>query len=152
MSTFNAILFPADDRPPQEVLLMTSPLSAPASPSNVPLRCGRIPHPELYMDYIADQFGSNAWSFHLIEALDGMLQKLPTPYIVFYPVVSRDGMSFPVNKCIREIQGDRFDEARAWRGNLVIAKYKDADFAVMTDASMAEFPIIKNYLSTHHPR
>ena len=85
----------------------------------------------------------------LIEALDGMLKKFPTPYIVFYPVVSRDGMPFPVNKCIREIQSDRFDEARAWRGNLVVAKYKDVNYSGMMDASMADFPIIKNYLSTH---
>lgn len=78
-----------------------------------------------------------------------MLQKFATPYIVFYPVVSRDGMPFPVNKCIREIEGDRFVEANAWRGNLVVAKYKDTKYSTMIDASMADFPIIKNYLSTH---
>ncbi|KAI0363722.1 hypothetical protein BV20DRAFT_975317 [Pilatotrama ljubarskyi] len=129
---------------------MTSALTVPANPTgDPPYRCGRLPHPEVYMDYIADQLGSQAWRFHLIEALDGMLQKFATPYIVFYPVVSRDGMPFPVNKCIREIQGDKFDEMRAWRGNLVVAKYKDAKYSAMTDASMADFPIIKNYLSTH---
>ena len=84
-----------------------------------------------------------------MEALDGMLKKFPAPYIIFYPLLSRDGMPFPVNKCIREIQGQVFDEARAWRGNLVVAKYRDAEYSAMTDASMADFPIIKNYLSTH---
>ncbi len=78
-----------------------------------------------------------------------MIKKFPTPYIVFYPVFSRDGMPFPVNKCIREIQNQMYDETRAWRGNLVVAKYRDADYSVMIDASMADFPIIKNYLSTH---
>lgn len=80
-----------------------------------------------------------------------MLKKFSTPYILFYPVISRDGMPFPVNKCIREIQlqAQTYDEARAWRGNLVIAKYRDADYSAMIDASMADFPIIKNYLSTH---
>ena len=43
-----------------------------------------------------------------------MLKKFPTPYIVYYPAVSRDGMPFPVNKCIREIQGPLYDDARAW--------------------------------------
>ncbi|KAI0637707.1 hypothetical protein C8Q77DRAFT_1153431 [Trametes polyzona] len=148
MTTYDAIMFPADDRPPHVVPLMTSGLSLSA-PGIEPYRCGRVPHPEVYMDYIADQLGSSAWNFHLIEALDGMLTKFSTPYILFYPVVSRDGMPFPVNKCIREIQGDRFDEARAWRGNLVVAKYKDNKYSVMTDASMADFPLIKNYLSTH---
>ena len=85
----------------------------------------------------------------LVEALDGMLKKFPTPYIVYYPAVSRDGMPFPVNKCIREIQGPLYDDARAWRGNLVVAKYRDTEYSAMTDASMADFPIIKNYLSTH---
>ena len=85
----------------------------------------------------------------LIEALDGMIKKFSTPYILFYPVISRDGMPFPVNKCIREIQGQTYEEARAWRGNLVVAKYRDADYSAMIDASMADFPIIKNYLSTH---
>lgn len=78
-----------------------------------------------------------------------MLQKLPTPYVVFYPVMSRDGMPFPVNKCIREIEGSKYAEDRAWRGNLVVAKYKDTKYSAMIDASMADFPIIKNYLSTH---
>ena len=85
----------------------------------------------------------------LVEALDGMVKKFPTPYIIFYPFVSRDGMPFPVNKCIREIQGHVFDESRPWCGNLVVAKYRDTDYSAMTDASMADFPIIKNYLSTH---
>ena len=84
-----------------------------------------------------------------VEALDCMTKKFATPYIIFYPLLSRDGMPFPVNKCIREIQGQVFDEARAWRGNLVVAKYRDAEYSAMTDASMADFPIIKNYLSTH---
>ncbi|KAI0643700.1 hypothetical protein C8Q79DRAFT_928211 [Trametes meyenii] len=148
MTTFDAIMFPADDRPPHVVPLMTSALTLPTS-SAEPYRCGRVPHPEVYMDYIADQLGSQAWRFHLVEALDGMMQKFATPYIVFYPTVSRDGMPFPVNKCIREIEADRFDEARAWRGNLVVAKYKDNKYSAMIDASMADFPIIKNYLSTH---
>ncbi|KAI0751264.1 hypothetical protein C8Q80DRAFT_1268531 [Daedaleopsis nitida] len=147
-STFDAIVFPADDRPPHVVPLMTSPISPPSVGQQLePYRCGRLPHPEVYMDYIADQLGS--WRYHLVEALDGMMNKFTTPYIFFYPVLSRDGMPFPVNKCIREIQGQMFDDARAWRGNLIVAKYHDTDYSAMIDASMADFPIIKNYLSTH---
>ncbi|RDX53022.1 hypothetical protein OH76DRAFT_1399605 [Lentinus brumalis] len=150
MPTFDAILFPADDRPPHVVPLMTSavPARSPGQPRPAePYRCGRVPHPEIYMDYIADQLGS--WRYHLVEALDGMMNKFTAPYIVFYPVLSRDGMPFPVNKCIREIQGQMFDEGRAWRGNLVVAKYRDTNYSAMIDASMADFPLIKNYLSTH---
>lgn len=84
----------------------------------------------------------------LIEALDGMLNKFPAPYIVFYPVASRDGMPFPVNKCVRTIQGDNFAEAGAWQGDLVVAKYRDTEYSAMINASMADFPLIKNYLST----
>jgi hypothetical protein len=84
-----------------------------------------------------------------VEALDGMNKKFTNPYIIFYPVISRDGMPFPVNKAIREIQGKAFREELGWRGNIVVAKYRDSRFSVMTNASMADFPILKNYLSTH---
>ncbi len=65
MPTFDAIVFPADDRPPHIVPLMISALSLPASSSAEPYRCGRAPHPEVYMDYIADQLGSHAWRYHV---------------------------------------------------------------------------------------
>ncbi len=84
-----------------------------------------------------------------MEALDGMNRKFANPYIIFYPVVSRDGMPFPVNKSIKEIQGRAFREDIAWRGNIVIAKYRDNPFSSMMNASMADFPLLKNYLSTH---
>ncbi|KAG6866011.1 hypothetical protein C0991_009683 [Blastosporella zonata] len=83
------------------------------------------------------------------EALDGMNRKFSNPYIIFYPTVSRDGMPFPVNKSIREIQGHGFKEETAWRGNIVIAKYRENPFSSMIDASMADFAILRNYLLTH---
>ena len=85
----------------------------------------------------------------LIRALDGMNRNFSQPYAIFYPVVSRDGMPFPVNKCVREIQGRSYREELAWRGNIIVAKYRDSPFTSMVDASMADFPIIKNYLLTH---
>jgi len=108
-----------------------------------------MPHPEVFMDYVAEGLGSRAWKYQLVEALDGMNRKFANPYIIFYPTVSRDGMPFPVNKSIREIQGRAFNDEYAWRGNIVIAKYCDNPFSSMIDASMADFPILKNYLLTH---
>ena len=78
-----------------------------------------------------------------------MNRKFTNPYIIFYPIVSGDGMPFPVNKCIRDIQGRAFAEETAWRGNIVIAKYHEDPFTGMMHASMADFPILKNYLLTH---
>jgi hypothetical protein len=79
-----------------------------------------------------------------------MNRKFASPYIIFYPVVSRDGMPFPINKTIQSIQGRGYREDSAWRGNIVVAKYRDNDpFNAMIDASMADFPILKNYLLTH---
>ena len=78
-----------------------------------------------------------------------MTKPFATPYIMFYPTVSRDGMPFPVNKFIRETQGRHYQEAKAWRGNIVVAKYRDLDYSAMTNASIADFPLIKNYLTTH---
>lgn len=64
MLTFDAIVFPADDRPPHIVPLMTTTLVVSAGGAE-PYRCGRVPHPEVYMDYIADQLGSQAWGYHV---------------------------------------------------------------------------------------
>jgi len=149
MVAYDAIVFPADDRPPHLVALMTSPLQGPVQNPAEPYRCNRMPHPEMYMDYIAEGLGPRSWRFRIVEALDQMNKKFLTPYIIFYPTVSRDGMPFPINKCIREIQGDKFNEAKAWRGNIVVAKYRDQAYSAMIDASMADFPIVKNYLANH---
>lgn len=45
--------------------------------------------------------------------------------------------------------GRNYKEQSAWRGNIVIAKYRESPFSSMTDATMADFPILKNYLMTH---
>jgi hypothetical protein len=83
-----------------------------------------------------------------------MNKKFANPYIIYYPVVSRDGMPFPVNRTVRDIQeevnkGRRLHEDQLWRGNIVAAKFADDQFAQMIDASMADFPILKNFLGTH---
>ncbi|KAJ7087245.1 hypothetical protein B0H15DRAFT_950131 [Mycena belliarum] len=140
---YQAILFPTDGRPPSVVQLMTSP-------TQFGMNSGpRMPHPEAHMDYIAEANGlggAKPWKYLLVEALEGMNKKFTNPYIVYYPTVSRDGMPFPINKCIRDLQGSHFDERVAWRGNVIIAKYRDHPFVSMMDASMADFPILKNFI------
>ncbi|KAG6919323.1 hypothetical protein DXG01_007456 [Tephrocybe rancida] len=164
---------------------MTSPMTAPhhGTYTTVP---SRMPHPEVYMDYVSEnaaapwvlfnilprlrkaldpELGNIMWALiltsryffdsgllvsQLVEALDGMNRKFSNPYIIFYPTISRDGMPFPVNKSIREIQGHAYKEETAWRGNIVIAKYRDGNpFSSMMDASMADFAILRNWLLTH---
>ena len=82
--------------------------------------------------------------------LDGMNKKFVNPYVLFYPVLSRDGMPFPINKCLKEIQGPNYREHLAWRGNIVIAKYGDQLLSTLVDATMTDFPLLKNYLSTYY--
>jgi hypothetical protein len=89
-----------------------------------------------------------------VEALDMMNKKFTNPYMIYYPIISRDGMPFPVNRTVREIQeevnkGRRLHEDELWRGNIVAAKFADDRFTQMMDASMADFPILKNFLGTH---
>ncbi|KAJ6627408.1 hypothetical protein B0H10DRAFT_1779680 [Mycena sp. CBHHK59/15] len=143
---YQAIYFPADGRPPTVVELMTSPMTMPTQHGLHAGPPARMPHPEAHMDYIADGIGARPWKYLLVEALDGMNRKFANPYVVFYPTISRDGMPFPINRCIRDIQGPFFNEQVAWRGNIIIAKYRDNPFTSMMDASMADFPILKNYL------
>jgi hypothetical protein len=78
-----------------------------------------------------------------------MNKKFANPYVIFYPTVSRDGMPFPINKCLKEIQGRSFREAAAWRGNIIIAKYRESPFSSMINGSIADFPILRNYFMTH---
>ncbi|TFK29273.1 hypothetical protein FA15DRAFT_582791 [Coprinopsis marcescibilis] len=135
-------------RQPSLVELMLSPMSPQGHMGAYPVAPSFMPHPGVFMDYIAD-VGSRAWRYELVEALDCMNKKFANPYIIFYPVLSRDGMSFPINKFIRDIQGHSFNEDCAWRGNIVVGKYRDNPFTSMMDASMADFAMIKNYLLTH---
>jgi hypothetical protein len=70
------------------------------------------------------------------------------PYIIFYPVISKDGMAFPINQAIRAMQEEKFDESVAWRGDIIIAKFCNNPFTSMINASMADFPLVKNFFQT----
>ena len=85
----------------------------------------------------------------MIQSLDGMKYGLLRPYIVFYAVESQDGRPFPVNKTVREIQGDWFRAEYAWRGDLVVAKYLDSDLSDITHATIADYPLVRNWLRHH---
>ncbi|KAI9061806.1 hypothetical protein FKP32DRAFT_1531461, partial [Trametes sanguinea] len=155
---FDAIFIPAhthDARIPTIVpLYAPESTCTPSTHTVAPHLSGRMPHPEQYMDYVANMSGAQVWGFQCIEALDGMItekHRFSKPYILFYPLISRDGMPFPVNSCIRAMQGKTFDKQNAWEGDIIIAKYSDLQYSEMIDASMADFPIIKNYLLTHRP-
>ncbi|KAK7061354.1 hypothetical protein R3P38DRAFT_3166333 [Favolaschia claudopus] len=143
---YQAIFFPCDGRPPSVVDLMTSPTHYGSNPGP------RMPHPEAHMDFIAEASSgsSKPWKYFIVDALDGMSRKFSNPYIVYYATVSRDGMPFPINKSIRDLQGADFNEKYAWRGNIIIGKFRDHDhpFTSMMDASMADFPILKNFIRT----
>ncbi|KAL0949808.1 hypothetical protein HGRIS_009843 [Hohenbuehelia grisea] len=119
---------------------------------------GVIPHPEQYMDWVPDNLGARVWMYLRVESLEGMNLKFAKPYIIFYPVLSKDGQAFPVNKNVQEMKGTASRHEGAWRGNLIIAKYDiskgptgPTPFPSMINASMADFPLIKNYLITHAP-
>jgi hypothetical protein len=182
-SSFDAILFPADGRSPHIVKLMTTPASY-ADPYSTGSSDARVPHPEIHMDFIAENV-PGAWQYQVcfgssrtlrqplnvpqyVQALDGMRNSFPQPYIIYFPVISRDGMPFPANKTLRDIQGAWFKPEHAWRGNIVVAKYRDQHCKTMMNITMADFAIVslesfwlrrkflklaqtqvKNYLSTH---
>ncbi|KAN0141544.1 hypothetical protein V8E53_000006 [Lactarius tabidus] len=154
MRSFDAILFPADGRPPHVVSLMTSPASFSNPHTPAQTNAARVPHPEVHMEYITEDPDMRAWHYLIIEALDMMNKKFANPYIIYYPAISRDGMPFPVNRTVRDIleelnKGRCCCDDQLWRGNLVAAKFADSHFEEMMDASMADFPILKNFLATH---
>ncbi|KAJ3524965.1 hypothetical protein NM688_g8474 [Phlebia brevispora] len=151
--SYDVLVIPSDDsRTPHLASLMTSPLEITDESSSrmaEVYRAKRMPHPEILMDHIEKGIGPRAWRFQNLEALDGMNRGFDEPYIIFFPAVSVDGLPFPVNRYIKHIQGELFDENKAWRGNIVIAKYSNPQYETTKSISMADFPIIKNYLSNH---
>lgn len=69
LTSYQALLFPSDGRNPHMVPLMTSPtsMSDPHTPSGSGFNTQptRMPHPEVYMDYIAEGLGARAWRYHV---------------------------------------------------------------------------------------
>ena len=70
MVSFDAILFPADERAPHLVPLMTSNASSvpPLGQSGSrppPHPMAKVPHPEMYMDFVAEVAGGRAWEHHV---------------------------------------------------------------------------------------
>ena len=63
MQSFDAILFPADGRPPHVVSLMTSPASFSNPHTPAQMNPARIPHPEVHMEYIAEDANMRAWHY-----------------------------------------------------------------------------------------
>jgi len=83
LMSFEALLFPSDGRHPHMVALTTSPALMPdplAPYSGLPMR---LPHPEVYMDYIAEGLGSRAWSYQ-VRMIDPTL----TPVLTFTQISS----------------------------------------------------------------
>ena len=63
--SFEALLFPSDGRPTHMVALTTSPMSIPDPHAPHNNQQPRMPHPEVYMDYIAEGLGPRAWHYHV---------------------------------------------------------------------------------------
>ncbi|KAH9924810.1 uncharacterized protein B0H18DRAFT_403413 [Fomitopsis serialis] len=146
MRRFDAVIFPADEQPPRLISLYVSPLAVPIQNASEPYRCGYVPHPEMYFDHVAPGLGPRSWRFEPIKKLDGMLIDFPAPYLAFYPIVSSDGMVFPINKCMYEIRGKKIRSPNVWRGDIVVAKYH-SEYVALMDATMADFPLLRNWFS-----
>ncbi len=65
LTTLDVLIIPADDRPPHIASLMTSPMTVILPNPVEPYRCGRMPHPEVFMDYIAEGLGPRSWRYHV---------------------------------------------------------------------------------------
>ena len=63
MQSFDAILFPADGRPPHVVSLMMSPASFSNPHTPAQTNAARVPHPEVHMEYIAEDPNMRAWHY-----------------------------------------------------------------------------------------
>ncbi|KAF8583982.1 hypothetical protein K439DRAFT_1184725 [Ramaria rubella] len=144
-----AILFPADGRTPHLVQLMSSSVATP-DPVTGRMVTRRIPHPQVHMNYIATNTPHRVWD-HRVIANISYARNFQYPYVVFFPIVSQNGGSFPTNLTIRDIQGRGFRESYAWKGDIVVAKYWDQPFGTIMDCAMSDYPMIKNWFMLHSP-
>ena len=88
LSYYNALVIPSDNRSPYFTSLTTSQNTSEPYHGVVPAepyRCGKIPHPEILMDYINFTLGEKAWSFRvspvqtqLLPLIDTTSQIVPT--------------------------------------------------------------------------
>ena len=62
--SYEVLLIPSDDRSPHLASLMTSPLQFTNVKTEL-YRAGRMPHPEILMDYIAEGLGPRGWRFQV---------------------------------------------------------------------------------------
>jgi hypothetical protein len=77
MQSFDAILFPADGRPPHVVSLMTSPASFSNPHAPAQTSAARVPHPEVHMEYIAEDPNLRAWHFQVCCPLFSFVAAMP---------------------------------------------------------------------------
>ena len=65
--SFDALVIPSDERQPYCASLMTSSLALAnvTVPQAEVYRAGRMPHPEILMDYIAEGLGPRAWRYQV---------------------------------------------------------------------------------------
>ena len=84
-----------------------------------------------------------------------MTKNFEKPYIIFYPLVDRTGNFMPANEAILNIQGNNNPGTTAWKGDIIIAKFRGGvgdPFSSIIDISMADFAILKNYLLRGGPK
>jgi hypothetical protein len=92
MQSFDAILFPADGRPPHVVSLMTSPASFSNPHAPAQTSAARIPHPEVHMEYIAEDPNLRAWHYQVwprtafLNSLLGTHKSLVVPHRCEAPI------------------------------------------------------------------
>ena len=61
--SYDAILFPADGRPPHVVELPTSPVTQTDPQTGQLMLVSVMPHPEVHMDMIGDDPDQRPWQF-----------------------------------------------------------------------------------------
>lgn len=79
MTHYTAIHFPAGTDLPREVELAASVIGQNNTIYDEPFRCGRMPHPEVFMDGLAKDTGARNWSFHVSGWPHGLQSELTFP-------------------------------------------------------------------------
>ena len=145
MEAYDAILFPVHG--PAKIFPLMTSLDSLLDPVTGARRTTRTPHPELYMS-----LSGSGLVCERIASLYGMNRTFSDAFVVFYAAGQRSEAALAVNACIAEIQGRGFREQAAWRGDVVVVKYRNVDNGDIVCCPASDFPLVKNFFALHYPQ
>ena len=103
------------------------------------------------MEGLGSPTDRNPWMCGDINHIPGEKELPICPYQIFYPVISATGQPFPINLSIQLAQGRAFEEASAWRGDIIVIKHLGDPQRQIVDADYKDIGVLITYFQRSYP-